>query len=297
MENFSSSKGSGIEMLPEAGGAAGIFTGKRVSAQFIFGLVILEIIFAMTVNLLFFEQGTFNGVNRITNGWVNPTLCAGLLGLLVIAVLYLMFMVRIPPRDLGLKGEKLLAGCLWTFLFWIAVNALSIGFALLAGADLTMNKDLAAHPNEVLGQLLGQLFGNALLEEIAFRGFLFVQIYLWLTRVNKSSSRIFRAMLVSQTIFALMHIPNRIYGGLSGMEFVYDFLQLVILGMLFALIYVLTRNLFIVVGIHSLLNVNQAVWSSSYATAATFICILLGICILLLLRRKKLHRQKSVIHY
>ena len=284
-------------MLPEAGGTAGIFTGKRVSAWFILGLVILEVIFAMTVNLLFFEQGTFNGVNKLTGGWVNPTLCAGLLGLLVITVLYLMTIVRIPPRDLGLIRKKLLAGCLWTLLFWIAVNALSTGFALLAGSDLTMNNELASYPNEILGQLLGQLFGNALLEEITFRGFLFVQIYLWLTRVKKPSSRIFRAMLISQTIFALMHIPNRIYGGLSGMEFVYDFLQLVILGMLFALIYVLTRNLIIVVGIHSLLNVNQAVWSSSYATAATFICILLMVGILLLLRRKKLHKQKSVIHY
>lgn len=286
-----------MHIQPAAADDSGRFAVKRVSAGFTAGLIILEIIYAMVVNLIFFEQGTFNGINRWSNGWMNATLCAGLLGLMMIVVIYLMTIVRIPPRDLGLRREKLPAGCMWTVVFWLSVNAVSTGIALLTGADLNLNQALAEYPNLVLGQLLGQLFGNALLEEIIFRGFLFVQMYLWLTRVRKPSSRIFSAMLISQIIFALMHIPNRIYSGLSGIEFVFDFAQLVLLGMLFALLYVLTRNLFLVIGIHSLLNVSQVVWTSSYATAATFTCMLLMIAILLLLRRKKLHSRQSVIHY
>lgn len=283
-------------MQLETGEHAGIYTGKRISAWFIAGLIILEIIFAMTVNLFFFEKGTFDGINRLTRGWMNATLCAGLLGLMVIVVIYLWVMVRIPLRDLGLRREKLLAGCLWTFVFWLAVNVISACINLIAGTALTWNQDLADFPNLFLGALLGQLFGNALLEEIIFRGFLFVQIHHWLSGTVKPSSRIVKAMLISQTIFALMHIPNRIYGGLSGMEFVYDFIQLVILGMLFALLYVLTRNLFIVVGIHSLLNVNLMIWTGSYATTASLTCMGFAIGILLL-RRNKLHSRKSVIHY
>ncbi|KHL92766.1 hypothetical protein QW71_27360 [Paenibacillus sp. IHB B 3415] len=284
-------------MQLKTGEHAGIFTGKRISAWFIVGLIILEIIFAMTVNLLFFEKGTFDGINRLTHGWINATLCAGLLGLMVIVVIYLWAMLRIPLRDLGLRREKLLAGCLWTFVFWLAVNAMSACINLIAGTALTWNQDLANFPNLFLGALLGQLFGNALLEEIIFRGFFFVQIHHRLSGSGKPSSRIVKAMLISQTVFALMHIPNRIYGGLHGMEFVYDFIQLVILGMLFALLYVLTRNLFIVVGIHSLLNVNLVIWSNSYATTASLTCMGFAIGILLLLRRKKVHNRKSVIHY
>lgn len=284
-------------MQLETGEHAGIYTGKRISAWFIVGLIILEIIFAMTVNLFFFEKGTFDGINRLTRGWMNATLCAGLLGLMVIVVIYLWAIVRIPLRDLGLRREKLPAGCLWTFVFWLAVNVISACINLIAGTALTWNQDLADFPNLFLGALLGQLFGNALLEEIIFRGFLFVQIQHWLSGTVKPSSRIVKAMLISQTIFALMHIPNRIYGGLSGMEFVYDFIQLVLLGMLFALLYVLTRNLFIVVGIHSLLNVNLMIWTGSYATTASLTCMGFAIGILLLLRRNKLHSRKSVIHY
>ncbi|MEK3686806.1 CPBP family intramembrane glutamic endopeptidase [Paenibacillus sp. FSL R10-2736] len=284
-------------MQLETGEHAGIFTGKRISAWFIVGLIILEIIFAMTVNLLFFEKGTFDDINRLTHGWINATLCAGLLGLMVIVIIYLWAMGRIPLRDLGLRREKLLAGCLWTFVFWLAVNVMSACINLIAGTALTWNHDLADFPNLFLGALLGQLFGNALLEEIIFRGFLFVQIHHWLSGTGKPSSRIVKALLISQTVFALMHIPNRIYGGLSGMEFVYDFIQLVILGMLFALLYVLTRNLFIVVGVHSLLNVNLVIWTNSYATTASLTCMGFAIGILLLLRRKKVHNRKSVIHY
>jgi len=284
-------------MQPETSGDQGIFNGKRVPARFIIGLVCLEIIYAMVVNLIFFEQGTFNGINRLTRGWINPTLCAGLLGLLVVVILYLMAIVRIPLRDLGLRREKLPAGFLWTFLFWLAVNAVGAGMAYLTGSSLTFNHELVNDPNLVLGDLISQLFGNALLEETAFRGFLFMQIYLWLSRVNKPPSRMFRAMLISQTIFALMHIPNRIYGGYTGPEFVFDFIQLLIFGVVFALIYILTKNLFVAAGIHSLMNVKLVVWNSSYTTAAILICMVLVVGILLLFQRKKLHRDKSVLHY
>lgn len=168
---------------------------------------------------------------------------------------------------------------------------------LLTHSSLTFNNDIFTNSNVVFGGFLGQIFGNALLEEVLFRGFLLVQIYLLLNKVKKvknNTSRIVYAMLISQSIFAAIHIPNRIYSGLVGMDFVYDFIVLVILGVIFSLLYVLTKNLFFVIGVHSLMNVQIMFWNSSFTYTATLICVLLLTCLLICFKRKKFRAQKSM---
>ncbi|MNY59694.1 CAAX amino terminal protease self- immunity [compost metagenome] len=102
-------------------------------------------------------------------------------------------------------------------------------------------------------------------------------------------------MFISQSIFALMHIPNRIYSGLTGMEFVYDFIQLVILGIIFCLLYLLTKNLFFVVGIHSLMNEPLMLWYNDYITIIVLSSIVILVCLLLLLTRKQRRSHPAAI--
>ena len=66
--------------------------------------------------------------------------------------------------------------------------------------------------------------------------------------------RLVLALLVSQGLFALSHVPNRIYLGMKPDEIALDLLMLLGWGTLYALIYLRTNNLFIVVGIHALGN-------------------------------------------
>lgn len=128
------------------------------------------------------------------------------------------------------------------------------------------------------------MFGNALLEEIVFRGFLFVQLFLLCGKIKHHPFRVTAAMLISQTIFALMHVPNRNYSGYAGMEFVYDFIQLVILGTVFCLLYWLTRNLFMVVGVHALVNISMLLRKSDYAQVSMLGTLLLLVILLPLIR-------------
>lgn len=77
------------------------------------------------------------------------------------------------------------------------------------------------------------------------------------------------------------------------MDFVYDFIVLVILGVIFSLLYVLTKNLFFVIGVHSLMNVQIMFWNSSFTHTATLICLLLLTCLLICFKRKEFRAQKS----
>ncbi|MNO83688.1 CAAX amino terminal protease self- immunity [compost metagenome] len=262
-----------------------IFEVKPIPLRFIVSLICIHILFTLTVNLILFANGTLSVIAKSTNGWINETLTANLIGLVLEVVIFLGMIAKVSLSDLGLKKNKLLAGIIGTLLFWLAINIVDLGITLLTHSRLSFNNDIFSHSNVVLGKLLGQFFGNALLEEILFRGFLLVQMYLLLQKINSNTSRIVYAMFISQSIFAAIHIPNRIYSGLVGMDFVYDFMILVILGVLFSLLYVLTKNLFFVIGVHALMNVQIMFWDSSFTYTATLICVFLLTGILLLSKR------------
>src|SRR5262249_7367140 len=119
------------------------------------------------------------------------------------------------------------------------------------------------NPGFMIGLVLTQIFGNALFEEIAYRGFLFPQLYLRAAALRtRPWTRLLLALLVSQGLFALSHIPNRIYLGMTPSEIALDLLMLLGWGTLYTLIYLRTDNLFIVVGIHALGNTPTTLFST-----------------------------------
>jgi membrane protease YdiL (CAAX protease family) len=116
----------------------------------------------------------------------------------------------------------------------------------------------------MIGLLLTQILGNALFEEIAYRGFLFPQLYLRLTSLRERPWKRFAlALLISQAAFALSHIPNRIYLGMSAGDIAVDLLMLVGWGVLYTLLYLRTDNLFLVVGVHALGNTPTTLFATA----------------------------------
>jgi uncharacterized protein len=264
-----------------------IFNVKQTSIGLIIGIIFVHIIFTTVMNLIMFKNGYFGPIIKMLNGWVNATLAANFIGILFEVVIILIIIGRLSPRDLGIKREKLLSGFLGTLLFWLIINIFLFLIAMLTNIKLKFNNEIVSNPNMVFGTLFGQLFGNALLEEIVFRGFLFVQIYLLLTKIKKEKVRILGSVLLSQFIFAIIHIPNRIYRGLVGVEYFFDFIQLVIIGIILSYIYFATRNIFFVIGIHSLINYQPMLWNSNFSKILILICFLILPFILILMKRKK----------
>lgn len=116
----------------------------------------------------------------------------------------------------------------------------------------------------VIGALIAQLFGNALAEEIIYRGFLLPQTWLKLRGglPARPGWRLVLAILISQSIFALSHIPNRIFNGMTPAEMLPDMLMLLVFGAYYAFLYLRTGNLFIAVGVHALANAPTSIVQS-----------------------------------
>lgn len=138
----------------------------------------------------------------------------------------------------------------------LAVSVTSHRSALITQVPLGINPDW--HGRSVwrtTGAFLGQLLGNALFEEILFRGVLFQQIRLHLLRRgNAPAKALVIALAVSQTLFALIHVPLRVSSGMALTALPGELALLFTLGVLLALLYWRTANLYVVVGIHALSN-------------------------------------------
>jgi membrane protease YdiL (CAAX protease family) len=106
----------------------------------------------------------------------------------------------------------------------------------------------------VLGLLLAQVLGNALFEEVGYRGFLLRQFELRLGWVTGRRRRLAVAAALSLALFALMHVPNRLSAGFAGADLATSVLIALALGVLLTLLYLRTGNLLLVVGVHALIN-------------------------------------------
>jgi membrane protease YdiL (CAAX protease family) len=154
-------------------------------------------------------------------------------------------------------------GLLYTLSIWGAAQAIHLVAGLFTYGAVSFQAGWS-NPGFMLGMVLTQIVGNALFEEIAYRGFLFPQLYLRIDRLRDQPWKRFGlALLVSQGVFALSHIPNRIYLGMKPGEITLDLLMLLGWGVLYTLIYLRTDNLFIVVGIHALGNAPTALFKTA----------------------------------
>lgn len=195
-------------------------------------------------------------VYRATQGLIDFTLMLGLfLQVLIIGIL-VIGIGRLRPRELGLDIAKLPAGVAWTFAAWLAAQLVTLLLCVVAGEPIGLNPAWSFGSwTQPAGEWIAQLFGNAALEEVLYRGFLFPQC-VWLAsswfRDRSDRWRIAIALLISQGWFALGHIPfNFVGGGWSGQwSLIYQFLM----GLAFCGIYIRTGNLFLAIGFHALAN-------------------------------------------
>jgi len=211
---------------------------------------------AALVNLVFFAADTFKPLTSATGGLFTGSL---LVNLILIAALIWLVIGRIGglrPYDVGLIARHIPAAIGFTLALWGGAQIVHAVFGLLYHGEIAPQPVWRSDGGAMLiGWLITQLLGNALFEEIAYRGFLFPQMYLRLNSMaDNPSVRLAYSVIFSQVLFALSHIPNRIYLGMNAPEIGFDLLMLFGWGVLYTLIYLRTGNLFLVVGVHALGN-------------------------------------------
>lgn len=125
----------------------------------------------------------------------------------------------------------------------ISVNNFPIS-AFLSG------RYIISEPNNIIYLFAFNSFGVGLFEEIIFRGlFLLVLIQL----LPKSKEGNFIAIVLSASVFGLIHLFNILYGSSINdtlLQVGYSFLM----GMMWAVVYLKTRNLWIVMILHATYN-------------------------------------------
>ena len=159
---------------------------------------------------------------------------------------------RQTPASLGWRRRDLAPALLVLVAAWLLREA-AAGWA--HGGPVPPAAAVAeGRWGHLLGPLLAQLAGTALMEETLYRAFLWPQLRLRLVAVLPARSASVLALIASQAIFALMHIPIRIYQGAALADLGGMLAMLFASGIVLALVYAATRNLFIAVAIHALAN-------------------------------------------
>lgn len=210
-------------------------------------------------NLWFLPSGLWKPVWLYMDGLVHPTLLVSLFFVGIQVVVIIMLIGRYRPREIGLQISKLPAGLLWVVVVWVTLQATAVGVSFVSGGspgidDAWTRRGVGA----ICGVSLGQLFGNAFYEETVFRGFLFAQCIAFTKRsaVGLTRTRLLGAMLLCAVLFAISHMPNRLMKDqyVSLVLVAGDQAMLVAMGCFFCWSYFQTRNLFFVIGVHSLMN-------------------------------------------
>ena len=196
--------------------------------------------------------------------------------LLLVAVCGILFgLGRLRPPDVGVVRSKLPEGILVTSAVWLLDQTIAAVSAILT------TPTTIAHTwttNGWQGTLLWtavMFLGAALYEEIAFRGFLFPQLYLKFRGSHRV--RLWTAVFVSQFLFAIGHVPAHLMiRHLSGRGLWTTVILQGLIGVVLLLLYLRTRNLWITVGIHGLVNAPTPLLVGTVGSAPFLIALLIG---------------------
>lgn len=193
-----------------------------------------------------------------------PILFSSVLFVVVIAGI-LLGAGNLRMRDIGLSKSTLFDGIIYTTATWIVLQSILVIASIITESGITLSDNVKINNlPKTLGMLGSQLFGNAFVEEVMFRGFLMPQLYLKFAGRSDVIEwrKLIAAIILSQLAFALIHIPILERLTIPGGSSLIKLLIIFIMGVFFALFYLRTSNLFLCIGLHALINTPTPVFQS-----------------------------------
>ena len=261
-----------------------MFNVKEAPWKVILVFLVVSVTLASVINLVLFPSPFFTPIVRATGGLIGATLQANILFFLVFSLIVFGW-GKLRPKDVGLDPSKLTQAISLTVLLWIVTQVIVLLINWING-DIHLDPVWSQRGvTVVIGWLIAQLLGNALYEEMSYRGFYLSQFYLKLNMQNEKQRRTV-SVLAMLILFILSHIPNRIFAGLSLADIPLDFTLIFIWGLLFTLIYLVSGNLFLAVGVHALLNKPTTITEAPFP-ASLLVAALAAIMLLILWLQKR----------
>ncbi|MFQ5889708.1 MAG: lysostaphin resistance A-like protein [Gemmatimonadota bacterium] len=245
-----------------------LLKGPEVSWGTLAVVAALVVLTSILLNNVLYSLPWPETLARATHGWVRATLVGSGLMFVLVVGLGILRVGRLGLVDVYWDRRALFPAIAIVLGVWASVQLLIAASELARGHVLAWNGDWSSRGASVmLGALLAQLLGNALVEETIFRGFFLPQLARRFRRLISSRTGLITAALVaSQAVFSLSHIPNRIVAGMPLAGFAPDLLGVFAAGAALAGVFLITRNLWVVVGLHALGNRPTALFATSALT-------------------------------
>lgn len=249
---------------------------REAGAGAIVACLVAEPTWLLLLWSLIYPAAWFHALVGLGHGLLVPTLLGSLGGLGVVLAIA-CGLGRLRLRDLGVTRSAAIVAAAVTAGAWAMAQIVALVGALVAGDGIALDPGFGG---EAGAQLVGQLFGNALQEEILFRGFLLVQLVLVARRWWRPGPAWVLAIVISQSYFALTHIPQRwIIQDIHGWVLLTNLGSVMWFGILSAGIFVRTGNLMLVVGYHALSNIPLTVFRSPVASSDVQLWLILALAV------------------
>ncbi|MHB2150308.1 CPBP family intramembrane glutamic endopeptidase [Calditrichota bacterium LG25] len=229
----------------------------KLDSRLLVIIAIIQPIFSLITNYLF-TINFYKPISVWSYYLINPTLQANL----IILLIWGFIIFKIGKHNLSsiwLNRKKLINGIIVGIIFWFVIQAFVFLYLLFSENSFHLHQNICKE----IGSIIGQLFGNALTEELIFRGIFFLQLYILLKTRFSDRTAFLISIIASQFFFAVSHLPNRIlvkhYENL-----IIDQVKLFIMGILFVIFYIRTKNFVLTVIIHSLLNYPLRIFEANF---------------------------------
>lgn len=259
----------------------------------IFGLNILLL---LAIIFVFYQVNLFKPINEFSLGLINETLIATLILLIIVVWLGINVYGNQEWKNIGVNITDFKIGYIVTFLIWIVVNLLEFLIGLLINGTIILNPLWKKYGFTVmLGSFIAQIFGVAIQEELLFRRYLFPQLTKKMSNKwpNNPTLAIFLGIILANTMFSLMHLPIRIYSGNDFLSILWNLFILLGLGVFFTLVYLLTENIWIAIGVHALGNAPTLIFTPVISAKILLYLMILIICLIWPKLKTQFHRNKN----
>lgn len=196
---------------------------------------------------------TISLMNELGDAAANLIILGGIFVVAIGAMAFLFGGLR--PRDVGLRAGQLTEAIVVVASAWLIIQSAHAVAALLSRGMIRWD-DTWQRPgatSALLLWLVAMVVGTALTEETVFRGFVFPQLYL--KSPGSPRTRFWVAGIAAALLFGLLHLPRHIILGNMSTLALAARIPAHMLGALVAtMVYLRTRNLWIVIGLHGIDN-------------------------------------------
>lgn len=156
----------------------------------------------------------------------------------------------VSVAEIGLSTTLIAPAVVTVTAFYIALNILVIGLGLLVAGPTVIGYQWTLPPTLAVGWFVIQLAIAAVVEELAFRGYIQSKALTLIGFENRIGIGI--AIVVQSALFAAIHVPRVLISGVPGTQTLVGYGGILFLsGLGYGILYELTQNLYVPILVHA----------------------------------------------